>query len=316
MLNKFKYSNDNKRYHTFNYYLKNKYKVKVAKIPLDAGFTCPNRDGTKGYGGCIFCSESGSGEFTSLIKDISLQFEDAKSLVVNKWPNSKFIAYFQSYSNTYGSLEKIKNMLSPFIENDEVVAISIATRADCLDEEKINYINTLTTKKEIWIELGLQSSNDDTANYINRCHNFNTFKEIVLQLSKTNIKTCVHIINGLPNETKEDMIQTIKDINSLPIDALKIHMLSITKNTILSKLYEKEPFHLLTLEEYVDIVVNQLRLLKEEIVIQRVTGDPLEEDLIQPKWLPRKTLVLNEIDKLMAKNDYYQGDLLKRKVKT
>ena len=311
MLNKFKYSNDNKRYHTFNYYLRNKYKSKVAKIPLDAGFTCPNRDGTKSFYGCIFCSEQGSGEFTSSTENIEEQFEESKSLVINKWPDAKFIAYFQAYTNTYGPLEKIKNMVDPFIDNDEVVAISIATRADCLEDETIEYLNSLTHIKDIWIELGLQSSNDVTAKYINRCHDFNTFKEAVFKLSKTNLKICVHLINGLPYETKDDMINTIKDINTLPIHGVKIHMLSVVKNTLLSKKYEYEKFHLLTLKEYVDIVVNQLRLLKEEVVIQRLTGDPVKEDLIMPKWLPKKTIVLNEIDKYMAKNDYYQGDLLK-----
>ncbi len=309
-MNKFKYSDDNKRYHTFNYYLKNKFNTKVAKVPLDAGFSCPNRDGTKGYGGCIFCSSSGSGEFTSNETDLSLQFETSKKMIVNKWPDAKFIAYFQAYSNTYGPLSKIKDMVQPFLFNDDVVAISIATRPDCLDEEKIEYLNSLTNIKEIWIELGLQSSNDTTAEYINRCHDFKVLEDCVSMLKSTNLKTCIHIINGLPNETSIDMINTIKDVNNLNIDAVKIHMLSITKNTKLSLLHKDNPIKLLTLNEYVEITVNQLRLLKPEIIVQRLTGDPVKEDLIEPSWLPKKTIVLNEIDKYMAKNNYYQGDLL------
>lgn len=310
MNNKFPYSNDNKRYHTFNYYLKSKYNFKIAKVPLNAGFTCPNRDGTKGFGGCIFCSSSGSGEFTTQILDIEKQFNYSKSLVTKKWPNAKFIAYFQSYTNTYGPLEKIKNMINPFIHNDDVVAISIATRPDCISKETIKYLNKISKLKDIWLELGLQSSNDDTAKLINRGHDFKCLKDCLYSLNKTNIKTCVHVINGLPYETEKDMLNTIKDLNDLPLDAIKIHMLSINKNTKIQELYDEESFHLLTLEEYVDITVKQLRLLRPEIIIQRLTGDPVKDQLIAPNWLIKKTIVLNEIDKLMSKYDYYQGDLL------
>ena len=309
MKNKFKYSNDNKRYHTFNYYLQKRFNTKVAKIPLDAGFSCPNRDGKKGYGGCIFCSARGSGEFTIKEPNISHQYEISKKLIYNKWPHAKHIAYFQAYTNTYGSLEKIKNMVEPFLQNDDVVAIAIATRPDCLEDEKINFLNSLTDTKEIWIELGLQTSNDKTANYINRGHDFNCLKECLQKLSNTNLKVCIHIINGLPNETKEDMINTIKDIKYLSFDAIKIHMLSITKDAPIKKQFLLSPFKLLSREEYVEIVVEQLRHLKPEIIVQRLTGDPVKEELIEPKWLIKKTIVLNEIDKFMAKNDYYQGDL-------
>lgn len=309
MKNKFEYSNDNKRYHTFNYYLQKRFNTKIAKIPLDAGFSCPNRDGKKGYGGCIFCSARGSGEFTIKEPNISHQYEISKKLIYNKWPHAKHIAYFQAYTNTYGSLEKIKNMVEPFLQNDDVVAIAIATRPDCLEDEKISFLNSLTDKKEIWIELGLQTSNDKTANYINRGHDFNCLKECLQKLSSTNLKVCIHIINGLPNETKEDMINTIKDIKYLPFDAIKIHMLSITKDAPIKKQFLLSPFKLLSREEYVEIVVEQLRHLKPEIIVQRLTGDPVKEELIEPKWLIKKTIVLNEIDKLMARNDYYQGDL-------
>lgn len=310
MENKFKYSNDNKRYHTFNYYLKNKYKSKVAKIPLDAGFSCPNRDGSKGVGGCIFCSSLGSGEFTLKIDDIRKQFDDNKRLIENKWNDCKYIAYFQSFSNTYGPICKIKSMLEPFIYDDEVVAISIATRSDCLDDEKIEYLNSLTKYKDIWLEIGVQTTNDKTALFINRGHDFKNVIDIFEKLKNTNIKKCVHIINGLPNESYDDMIKTIKDVNNLQIDGIKIHALSILKNTALEKIYNNKPFHILTRDEYVNIVCDQLRYLNEEVVIQRLTEDPLISDLIEPKWLIKKISVLNEVDKKMKKDDIYQGELV------
>ncbi len=308
MNNPFPYSLDNKRYHTFNYYLKNKYDAKVAKVIIDGHFSCPNRDGKKGYGGCIYCSSKGSGDSNINIKeDVLTQYERNKKVMDRKWPNKLYIPYFQSFSNTYGPLGKIKDMLQPFINNDEVCEISIATRCDCLDEDIINYLDSLCDKKQIWLELGLQSSNDTTGELINRCYSFKDFCDALILLEKTRIKTCVHIINGLPYEDKEDMLKTIKDINEYKFNAIKIHMLHIIKDTKLAKLYVEKPFKILNKEEYVDIVVSQLELLKPEIIIERLTGDPIKDDLIEPKWLLNKTSVLNEIDKRMAKLNTYQG---------
>ena len=307
-MNSFKYTLDNKRYHTFNYYLKNKYGEKVAKVILDGHFTCPNRDGNKGYGGCIYCSDAGSGDSNlSIGEDVLTQYKINKEVMDNKWPNALYIPYFQSFSNTYGPLSKIKEMLKPFIEMREVCGIAIATRCDCLSDEVIAYLNSLTNLKTIWIELGLQSSNEKTGIFINRCYNFNDFKDTIERLSKTNIKVCVHIINGLPYETENDMLQTIKDINHLKFDAIKIHMLHIIKNTKLAEIYNKHPFEILSRDKYIEIVVKQLELLKPEIVIERLTGDPMKESLIEPKWLLNKTTILNDIDKLMSKLDTYQG---------
>lgn len=312
-MNPFIFSNDNKRYHTYNYYLRHTYHSKVYKVPLDAGFTCPNRDGTKGYGGCTFCSSEGSGEFTlPSEKDLVKQFNITKQMMEAKWPNSKAIAYFQSYSNTYGTLTRIKECVSPFLNMEKVVAIAIATRCDCLDEEKINYLNSLCDIKDIWIELGLQSSNEQTGIMINRGHDFTCFLQCMELLKNTKIKLCVHVINGLPYETQEDMLKTIKDIRHLRFDALKIHMLHISKNTILHYQYNKKPFPVLTLEDYVDTVIKQLELLPANIVIQRLTGDPVKEMLVEPTWVLNKTNVLNSIDKKMAASNTYQGRLYEK----
>lgn len=309
LMNKFPYTLDNKRYQTFNYYLKTKYNSKVAKVILDGHFTCPNRDGTKGYGGCVFCSDKGSGDSNlDISKDILEQYKLNKTMMDRKWKNDYYIPYFQSFSNTYGPLEKIQNMIEPFLKMDEVKEISLATRCDCLNDDVVSYLDEVSNIKPIWLELGLQTANDVTGLLLNRGYTFLDFKNAINKLEKTNIKVCVHIINGLPYETKDDMIETIKHINHMKFDAIKIHMLHIIKNTRLEKMYLEKPFEILSREEYIEIVVKQLRLLKKEVVIERLTGDPIKEDLIGPTWLLNKTTILNDIDKLMVKLDAYQGD--------
>jgi len=308
MENLFKYSFNEKRYHTFNYYLKNKYNCKVSKVIIDGGFTCPNRDGSKGYGGCTFCSGKGSGDSNvDQHADIYTQYLENKKVMDNKWNNGLYIPYFQSYSNTYGPLSRIQNMLEPFIHLDEVAEIAIATRCDCLNEETIEYLDSLTKYKTIWLELGLQTSNDNTGKLINRGHSFKEFADCLLRLGKTNIKVCVHVLNGLPYETKQDMLKTITDINHLPFDGIKIHMLHVIKGTKLGNDYLKQAFETINREEYIELVVKQLQLLRPEVVIQRLTGDPIKEDLLYPDWVLNKTTILNDIDKLMRKLDTYQG---------
>ena len=248
MKNPFIYSNDNKRYHTFNYYLKNTYHEKVFKVPLDGGFTCPNRDGSKATGGCTFCSALGSGDSIIHHEDIMTQYEEGVKLLRKKWPHGKGMAYFQAYTNTYGPLEKLKELFEPFVQREDVVAVCIATRADCLNDENIAYLDSLTSYKDIWVEVGLQTIHDETAQRINRAHDFACFLKAIDKLSKTNCKICVHIINGLPYETKDMMIETIQTIASLPIHAVKIHMLHLLKNTVMANEYEKKPFHILTLD--------------------------------------------------------------------
>lgn len=314
-MNLFKYSDDNKRYHTFNYYLKNKYQSKVAKVSLNAGFTCPNRDGTKGTGGCIFCSSTGSGDFAGNIQDsLEIQFSNVSLLLQNKWPNCKYIAYFQANTNTYGPLKKIKACIEPFINKKNVVAISIATRPDCLETDVLNYLAEVNNRCDLWVELGLQTIHDQTGELINRGHNYQDFLDGLNKLRKLKINVCVHIINGLPGETYEMMLETAKAVGQLDIQALKIHMLYVIEKTKLHQLYLQQPFKILSRDEYIDLVVKQLSYIPENIVIERLTGDGNISDLVAPLWSIRKVTILNDIDKLMVAKDYYQGCKTKKPI--
>ena len=304
----FKYSLDNKRYHTLNYHLKEKYKSKVVKISLNANFTCPNIDGTKGYGGCIYCSKLGSGDFGGdKEKPLNEQFNDIKKIIDKKWPNSKYIAYFQARTNTYAPVNILKEKYESVLKIKNVIGIAIATRADAITDDCLEYLDKLNKKTNLTIELGLQTIHNKTAKLINRCHTLKEFEETYKKLKEKNIETVVHIINGLPYETEEMMLETVKYLNKLNIDGIKIHMLNIIKDTPIEKLYEKEKFHILTKEEYINIVIKQLELLNTKIVIHRITSDPDPKELIEPKWLIKKFCVLNDIDKEMKRRDTYQG---------
>ena len=305
---KFNYSNTNKRYHTLDYHYKQKYDSKVFKVSLNAGFSCPNIDGTIGYGGCIYCSKSGSGEFAGNKEEsLKQQFMEIKDKMLKKWPKAKYIGYFQARTNTYAPVEKLKSLYEQVLTFENVMGLNIATRPDAISNECLSYLEELNKKTNLTIELGLQTSNDKTAKLINRCHTLDCFTNMVKELRKRNIAVVVHIINGLPYETKEDMLATVKFLNTLDIQGIKIHMLSILKNTPLEKLYQQEKFSVLTKEQYIDIVINQLELLRPEIVIHRITGDPKVEDLVEPTWLIKKFCVLNDIDKEMVKRNTYQG---------
>ncbi|MBQ6497819.1 MAG: TIGR01212 family radical SAM protein [Bacilli bacterium] len=310
-MNNFKYSNTNKRYHTLDYFYKTKFNSKVFKVSLNAGFSCPNIDGTVGYGGCIYCSKTGSGEFAGDVKDsIEKQFNTIKEIMHHKWKDGKYIAYLQARTNTYAPVEKLKEIYEPVIKYDNVIGLNIATRADSITDECLDYLADINKRTYLTIELGLQTINGKTSKLINRCHTLECFEEMVNKLRERNINVVVHIINGLPYETKEDMLNTVKYLNNLDIQGIKIHMLSIIKDTPLAELYEKEKFHVLTKEEYIDIVISQLEYLRPEIVIHRITGDPDPKDLIEPTWLIKKFTVLNDIDKEMVKRDTYQGNKL------
>lgn len=310
MDNPFKYSNTNLRYHSLSYYFKNKYGGKVSKIALDADFTCPNRDGKAGFGGCSFCSSAGSGEFAGdSNKTIMTQYNNVKARMQKKWPDSKTVPYFQAYTSTYGPLSKIKEMVEPFLLMDEVVAIDIATRPDCLEDDVIEYLDSLTGCKDIWIELGLQTIHDQIARDFNRGYDFDVFVDTVKRLAKTKIKVCVHLINGLPNESMEMMVESAKVVSSMDIDAVKIHMLHLVKDSRLGQQYLKKPFKILSKDEYVDIVASQLEVIPKEIIIQRLTGDAKAENLIVPKWTLSKFIVMNDIQKELVKRDSYQGRL-------
>lgn len=312
MINNFKYSDSNKRYHTLDYFYKKKFNKKVCKISLNAGFTCPNKDGTKGIGGCIYCSKLGSGDFAGKPnKDLITQFNEVKEIMNKKWDNPLYIGYFQANTNTYAPVNILKEKYETILKLDNVVGLNIATRPDSITEECLNYLDELAQKTFLTIELGLQTIHEKTTKLINRGHDLKCFDEMVKKLRKRNINVVVHIINGLPYETKEMMIETVKHINELDIQGIKIHMLHVIKDTKLAELYEKEKFPILSKEEYVDIVINQLEYLRPEIVINRITGDPVKEDLIEPTWLIKKFCVLNDIDKEMVKRNTYQGQKIK-----
>ncbi len=296
---------DNKRYHTLNYFYQNKFNQKVCKISLNGNFSCPNYQNNQG---CIFCSLSGSGEFAGdKNKSLEEQFNEIKTKMSKKWPNCLYIAYFQANTNTYAPLDVLKEKYETVLKFPKVVGLSIATRSDAISEECLDYLEELSHKTYLTIELGLQSIHEQTLKLINRGHDLNNFTQMVNKLKQRNINVVVHIINGLPYETKEDMIETVKYLNNLNINGIKIHMLHVLKDTKLAKMYEEKPFHLLTKEEYIDIVCEQLTHLNEDIVIHRLTGDPKKEDLIAPSWLLKKFCVLNDIDKEMKKRNYYQG---------
>lgn len=300
----FKYSLDNKRYYTLNYYNKIKYNSKVFKISLNGGFTCPNIDGTKGYGGCIYCL-NGSKSINNI--DLLKQFKTQKEIEEKKWPNAKYIGYFQANTNTYASVNELKDKFELILKQPNVIGLNIATRPDSITKECYDYLEDLSKRTNLVVELGLQTINDKTAKLINRCSTLKEFEDSLNELNKRNIDVVVHIINGLPYETKEDMINTVKYLSNKKILGIKIHMLHILKNTEILKLYLKEKFHILTKEEYVNIVCDQLEYLRDDIVINRITGDPIKEDLVEPNWLIKKFGVLNEIDKEMSRRNSYQG---------
>ncbi len=307
-MNKFEYSFDNKRYHTYNYYLKTKYRTKVAKIPLNANFTCPNLDGTKSYGGCIYCSSKGSGDYAGDINDdLMVQFDKLTPIFQKKWPGCKYIAYFQANSNTYGPVAKVKAMVEPFLKRDDVVGIAIATRPDCLEDEMVDYLEELSKQTDLTIELGLQTIHDATGKLINRGHSFKEFQEALKKLRTRGIDVCVHLINSLPYETMEMMLETARVVGAMDIQAIKIHMLFVLKNTALASMYQRGDFQLLTRDEYIEVVARQLSLIDSKIVVERLTGDGVASDLIAPLWSIRKVTILNDIDKYMVEHGLYQG---------
>lgn len=304
----FIYSDNNKRYHTLDYHLKHKFGGKVFKVSLNGGFTCPNIDGTKGFGGCTYCSDQGSGDFAGNPQmPISMQFEQVKEKMHHKWNDAKYIAYFQAHTNTYAPLSVLKKMFEEVLTYKNVVGISIATRADCLSDDIVDYLAELNQRTYLIVELGLQTIHDATAKKINRCHDYHTFLEGYHKLNERNIPVCVHIINGLPGETKEMMLDTVREIAKLNIHSVKLHLLHVLKGTVIAKQLINKEFELLSLKEYVDIICNQIELLPPQVVIQRITGDGDKEKLIGPLWSLKKFVVMNEIDKELKQRNSYQG---------
>lgn len=304
----FKYTLDNKRYHTLNYFYKNKFGIKVFKVSLNGGFSCPNLDGRIGYGGCIYCSKSGSGEFGGDKEDsLEEQFLKMKEVVNKKHIPCKYIGYFQARTNTYASLDVLKEKYECILKQDDVIGLNIATRCDAISDDCLDYLEELSKRTFLTIELGLQTIHEKTSVLINRCHSLKQFEDMVIKLRKRNINVCVHIINGLPYETEEMMLDTVRYLNKLDIQGIKIHMLYIIKDTVIDTMYKKERFKILSKEEYIDIVIKQLELLRPEIVINRITSDPDKETLVEPRWLVDKCQLLNDIDKEMKRRNTYQG---------
>lgn len=299
---------EGKKYYTLNYFLRNKFGEKVFKISLDAGFSCPNRDGTISKGGCLYCSERGSGDFAGDRNfSISSQFQDIKAMMKNKWKSGKYIAYFQAYTNTYGEIQELRRKYEEAIKQEGVVALAIATRPDCLSQEVIELVSEYNSKLYTWMELGLQTSNEKTAKIINRGYTLDIFEDALGRLRRKNIDVVVHTIFGLPGESREDMLNTIKYLANKDIQGIKIHLLHLLKGTPLVKLYEQGKLRFLEKDEYIDLVCEAITLLPESIVIHRLTGDAPRNLIIGPMWSLKKWEVLNDIDKKLNDEELYQG---------
>ena len=308
-MEKFKYAFDkNKRYHTWNYYLRQKFGEKIFKVSLNAGFTCPNVDGTLGYGGCIYCSREGSGDFAGNPNDnLRKQFDEIKTMMLKKWPNAKYIGYFQAFTNTYAPLEVLKERYETVLGFEDVIGLSISTRPDCLPDDVVDYLAELNERTNLWVELGLQTIHDETSEIINRGHSYQDFLDGFKKLKDRNIKTVVHIINGLPGENKEMMMQTAKAVADMGADGIKIHLLHIIKDTPLRDFLNNGQIVPMEQEEYINLVCNQLEILPEEMVIHRLTGDGKRDELLAPLWSLKKWEVLNRIDDEMKRRGTFQG---------
>lgn len=308
--NPYKNTDSNKRYYTYDYYLRRRFGSKVAKIPLDIGLSCPNIDGRCGVGGCIYCSGRGSGDFAeSPMLSIEEQYAITREKLSSKWSTEKCIAYFQAHTNTYAPLDLLKDAFERALALDGVVGINIATRADCLPPEICEYLADLAERTVLTVELGLQSSSDKTAERINRGHTYAEFLEGYdrLRAASDKIEICVHIILGLPDETREDMTKTVRDVAALVPEQVKIHLLHVLKNTEMARIYERGEYTPLEKDEYVSLVADAIELLPPDTVVARLTGDGLGSDLLAPDWSRRKVSVINDIDKLLYTRNSWQG---------
>ena len=308
--NPYKNTDSNKRYYTYDYYLRRRFGAKVAKIPLDIGLTCPNIDGRCGVGGCIYCSGRGSGDFAeSPLLPIEEQYRLTREKLSSKWSTERCIAYFQAHTNTYAPLEFLKESFERALLLDGVVGINIATRADCLESEVCEYLADLAERTVLTVELGLQSSSDETAERINRGHTYADFLDGYRRLREASdkIEICVHIIFGLPGESREDMLKTVRDVAELAPDQVKIHLLHVLKNTEMARIYERGEYTPLKKDEYVALVADAIELLPPDTVVARLTGDGMADDLLAPDWSRKKVAVINDIDKLLYSRSSWQG---------
>ena len=308
--NPYPYSDSNKRYYTYDYYLRHTFGAKCAKLPLDAGFTCPNIDGRCGTGGCIYCSGRGSGDFApSDLLGIAEQIRMQKQMFARKWDVSHCIAYFQAHSNTYAPLPVLRACYEEALAQEGIVGLNLATRADCLEPDVVEYLAALAERTVLTVELGLQSSNDATAKYINRGHTYAQFCQgyETLRRASKRIQICVHCIFGLPGEDDTVMLNTVHDVAKLHPDQVKLHLLHVLRGTPLAAIYERGEYVPLERERYIRLVADALELLPPDTVIGRLTGDGKAEDLLAPLWSQKKTTVINDIDKLLFARDSYQG---------
>lgn len=307
-LTNFKYAFDNKRYHTWNYYLRSNFGEKVFKVSINAGFSCPNIDGTVAYGGCTYCSKQGSGDFAGNPNDnLIKQFEDIKEMMHKKWHNAKYIGYFQAFTNTHAPVSVLKEKYETILNLDDVIGLSISTRPDCLPDDVLEYLSELNKKTNLWVELGLQTIHDKTSKIINRGHDYNTFLEGVEKLKKHNIKTVVHIINGLPGEDYNMMMETAKAVADLGVHGIKIHLLHVLKETPMENMLKKGMFNLMEKDDYINLVCDQLEIIPPEMVVHRLTGDGKRDEIVGPMWSLKKWEVLNAIDDTMRERNSYQG---------
>jgi len=304
--NPFRYTDSIKRYHTYDYYLKQKFGSKCFKVPIDGGFTCPNLDGTKGYGGCTYCGGSYNGSICTL--SVEDQFGAQLEVLHRKWKDAdKYIAYFQSFTNTYAPADVLRAKFEPAIRQPGVVGLSIATRADALEDDAVEYLRELHERTFLTVELGLQTVHDTTAAHINRGHTWAEFLEGYEKLRGLNV--CIHLINGLPGEDREMMLETARQVAALKPHSLKLHLLYIIKGTKLAEEYLTGGFKEMTLEDYINITVSQLEMFAPETVIGRVTGDGKRDELIAPLWSLKKFVVINELDKAFIARNTWQGRL-------
>lgn len=295
-------------YYSLNEYLRSRFGEPVYKLSLNGGMTCPNRDGTLGTRGCIFCSGGGSGEFAaSACLDTDAQIDSAKSLVIGKTKAKRFIAYFQPFTNTYADVGYLEKIFMQAVKREDICALSIATRPDCLEAEKLELLERLNKIKPVFVELGLQSIHKRTAQYIRRGYELSVFDEAVSNLKSIGINVVVHLILGLPGESREEMLQSVSYVAHSGADGIKLQLLHLLKGTDLAAEYAKKPFHILTLAEYTDLICDCIELLPENMVVHRITGDGDKRLLIEPQWSGNKRLVLNTINKALRERNVIQG---------
>ncbi|EAH0810385.1 TIGR01212 family radical SAM protein, partial [Listeria monocytogenes] len=296
--------------HTWNYCLREEFGQKTYKVALDGGFDCPNRDGTVAHGGCTFCSAAGSGDFAgNRALDLKVQFQQVRDKMQTKWKDGKCIAYFQAFTNTHAPVAELREKFETVLNEPGVVGLSIATRPDCLPDDVVEYLAELNERTYLWLELGLQSAHDETGRLINRAHDYDCYVEGLRKLQKHNIRICTHIINGLPKETPEMMMETTRKVVESGVDGIKIHLLHLLKGTPMVEDYKKGDLEFLTRDGYVNLVADQLEILPPEMVIHRITGDGGVDDLIGPVWSLNKFEVLNAIDAELVRRDSWQGKL-------